>query len=240
MGSAPGLPVAGQHHACVWFNWGSRNVIFDCGDGAASRLTEANLGGDVIDHIVISHLHPDHVCGLFMVLQMFYLQGRRKQLDIFLPERIQKFTNIVKFFYLYPKRFGFDLTWKSCSEVGNTIPGVTALANDHLLKYRDRHDDSDTDASQRSYSFLLCAEGKKIMYTSDISSVHFLRDIAADLDLMIIDSLHVPREDLYSMAALVKGRTVLNHGSLQGMKALVAACPTLNLIAAREDEEIIL
>jgi ribonuclease BN (tRNA processing enzyme) len=44
-------------------------VLFDCGHGVLQRLLEVGVQHNQIDHIVLSHFHPDHVSDLVPFLQ---------------------------------------------------------------------------------------------------------------------------------------------------------------------------
>ncbi len=43
-----------------------------------------------------------------MILQMLYLQNRKRDLLLFLPERLA-FSEILQLMYTYPQKFGFNL-----------------------------------------------------------------------------------------------------------------------------------
>jgi ribonuclease BN (tRNA processing enzyme) len=44
-------------------------ILFDCGHGVVQRLLEAGIRHDQVQHIVLSHFHPDHVSDLIPFLQ---------------------------------------------------------------------------------------------------------------------------------------------------------------------------
>src|SRR5215472_9523073 len=44
-------------------------VLFDCGHGVVQRLLEAGVRHNQLQHIVLSHFHPDHVSDLVPFLQ---------------------------------------------------------------------------------------------------------------------------------------------------------------------------
>lgn len=44
-------------------------ILFDCGHGVVQRLLEAGISHDMLNHIVLSHFHPDHVSDLIPLLQ---------------------------------------------------------------------------------------------------------------------------------------------------------------------------
>lgn len=43
-------------------------VLFDCGHGVVQRLLEAGIQHNALNHIVVSHFHPDHVSDLIPFL----------------------------------------------------------------------------------------------------------------------------------------------------------------------------
>ncbi len=47
----------------------SLRVLFDCGHGVVQRLLEAGIQHNEIEHIVLSHFHPDHVSDIVPFLQ---------------------------------------------------------------------------------------------------------------------------------------------------------------------------
>src|SRR5579859_6841756 len=44
-------------------------VLFDCGHGVVQRLLEVGVEHKQVEHIVLSHFHPDHVSDLVPFLQ---------------------------------------------------------------------------------------------------------------------------------------------------------------------------
>jgi ribonuclease Z len=60
------------------------DVLLDCGAGATGRLYDAALFGHV-DAILISHLHSDHIAGLFDFLLHTLITERKRPLTIVSP-----------------------------------------------------------------------------------------------------------------------------------------------------------
>ena len=63
-------------------------VLFDCGRAVAQRLFELGLKSDHIQHIIISHYHPDHWQDLISILQSGswgHLYSRRRELHLYGP-----------------------------------------------------------------------------------------------------------------------------------------------------------
>jgi len=59
-------------------------VLLDCGAGTTGRLHDAALF-DRVDGILISHLHSDHIAGLFDFLLHTLITGRKRPLTIVSP-----------------------------------------------------------------------------------------------------------------------------------------------------------
>jgi ribonuclease Z len=60
------------------------NVLLDCGAGTTGRLYDAGLF-DRVDAILISHLHSDHIAGLFDFLLHTLITQRKRPLTIVSP-----------------------------------------------------------------------------------------------------------------------------------------------------------
>lgn len=59
-------------------------ILLDCGAGATARLQDAGLF-DRVDGILITHMHADHIAGLFDFLMHTVIVGRRRPLSIVTP-----------------------------------------------------------------------------------------------------------------------------------------------------------
>ena len=219
LGSAPGMPTVDKHQAAVWMSVNNRNILFDCGDGTASQLLRYNLGKDVLDAIAISHFHPDHISGIYLVLQMLYLQSREKTLNIFLPERIQDFQKTMEMFYLFPERLSFNINFKRMDDLSNDYEFIFPIPNKHLNSHDDFITEHDLDNKSKCFTFLVDSGSKKIFYTSDIKSI----DIEAyqEANLIILDAFHPPAEKILELIKRTKARVILNHGLSEKMKKLI-------------------
>ena len=64
--------------------------MIDCGEGTQIQLRKNRIKFSRIDNIFISHLHGDHIFGLYGLLSTFNLMGRVSPLQLFAPERFQE------------------------------------------------------------------------------------------------------------------------------------------------------
>jgi ribonuclease Z len=64
-----------------------RLFLIDCGEGTQMQLRKNKIRFGKINHIFISHLHGDHVFGLYGLLSTFSLLGRKSPLHLYAPEK---------------------------------------------------------------------------------------------------------------------------------------------------------
>jgi ribonuclease Z len=62
-------------------------VLIDCGGDAGERLLSAGLELDRLSAVVLTHEHPDHVCGFPLLIQKLWLAKRRRPIPIRGPAR---------------------------------------------------------------------------------------------------------------------------------------------------------
>ncbi|MBQ0025368.1 MAG: ribonuclease Z [Bacteroidales bacterium] len=69
--------------------------LIDCGEGAQVLLKRYRISKGRLDNILISHLHGDHVFGIFGILSTMALDGRTAPLFIYAP---RDFGSLLRFF----------------------------------------------------------------------------------------------------------------------------------------------
>jgi ribonuclease Z len=85
LGSSSALPTSERFPSAHVLNAHERLYLIDCGEGTQMQLRKNRLRFGKINHIFISHLHGDHVFGLYGLLSTFNLMGRSTPIRLYAP-----------------------------------------------------------------------------------------------------------------------------------------------------------
>lgn len=101
LGSSSALPTSKRFTSAYVLNVHERFFLIDCGEGAQMQLRKYKIKLGKINHIFISHIHGDHVFGLFGLISSFNLLGRENNLHIFGPPDLERIIHgYLKDFYI--------------------------------------------------------------------------------------------------------------------------------------------
>jgi ribonuclease Z len=113
LGSSAALPTSKRFPTAHLLHAGERFFLIDCGEGTQIRLRQYGLNPSRIHHILISHLHGDHVFGLFGLLSTLGMMGRKVPLYLYGPQALEGFLSYYSTFF---GSLPFDLEFKIPSE----------------------------------------------------------------------------------------------------------------------------
>jgi ribonuclease Z len=112
--------------------------LLDCGEGAQQQLRRAHLSIVKISALLLSHIHGDHIFGVFPLLSTMGMLGRKAPLDIYAPAA---FANHLRFFLAWHgEGLGFEpvlhpLEMQGPEEIFQTKNvRVTAFPLDHKIE----------------------------------------------------------------------------------------------------------
>ena len=106
LGSASAKPVPERHQSAQVLSVHGRSFLIDCGEAVQRQLLRYRVPMMKIDSIFLSHIHGDHIFGLFPLLSTLGMQARTAPLNIYAPSG---FGPILKFFLSY---FGEGLAFE--------------------------------------------------------------------------------------------------------------------------------
>jgi ribonuclease Z len=93
LGSSSALPTSERFPSAHVLNAHERLYLIDCGEGTQMQLRKCRIRFSKINNIFISHLHGDHIFGLYGLLSTFSLMGRRSPLRLYAPEKYKDLLN---------------------------------------------------------------------------------------------------------------------------------------------------
>lgn len=88
LGTASALPTANRYPSAHILTVRERLFLIDCGEGAQMQMRKAGVSIARIDNIFISHMHGDHLFGLFGLLSTLAMMGRTSPLYVYAPYRM--------------------------------------------------------------------------------------------------------------------------------------------------------
>ncbi|MGD2033426.1 MAG: ribonuclease Z [Bacteroidales bacterium] len=106
LGSASALPTSTKFPAAQVLNVHERFFLIDCGEGTQMQLRKAKISFGKLNHIFISHIHGDHIFGLFGILSSFNLLGRKTPLHVYGHPAIER---IITF---YAEQFAPEMSYE--------------------------------------------------------------------------------------------------------------------------------
>jgi ribonuclease Z len=90
LGSSSALPTSKRFPTAHLLKVDERFFLIDCGEGTQIQLRKFGLNPARIHHIFISHLHGDHVFGLFGLLSTMGMMGIKVPVNLYGPEHLKK------------------------------------------------------------------------------------------------------------------------------------------------------
>lgn len=105
LGSSSALPTSKRFSTAQVLNVHERFFLIDCGEGTQMQLRRSKVGFGRINHIFISHIHGDHIFGLFGLLSSFNLLGRRSDLNIYADPKLETILNSLSPYFFYDLKY---------------------------------------------------------------------------------------------------------------------------------------
>lgn len=238
LGTAPGKSLRNRSHSSILVEANSYNFMVDCGEGTTQKML--NYEEDYLDFIVISHLHPDHFTGIFILIQYLYLQGREKPLTLFVPENEDKIRDFFTTLYVFQERLSFELTIEIYGSNSLKKYGIEVIKNNHLNAYASIVASNNYSNKLVSNSFYVVESEKRALLSADLSSVEVLEEYYSKSDVLILDGIHPQRENIFKLIKNGSTRVYVTHGYDVELNEKFRSILNTRIRLAFENEEIIL
>ena len=176
------------------------HILFDCGHGVVQRLLDVGLHPNTLQHVVLSHFHPDHVSDLIPLLQAgawSRKNQRHTDLHIYGPKGTHKLIDG------YISIFG-----RSAFEQPTYALIIHEITEEHFTI--DTHSfESVSLPPAGNHGLRFTYNDKTYALTGDSyfhpQEINFLRGV----DLAVIDSGHIEDDEIVSLAVASQAKTLV-------------------------------
>jgi ribonuclease Z len=181
LGTGAALSDAQRENTYIVVRGETSAILVDCAGSPTQRLERAGVPLDSIDHLVLTHSHPDHIYGVPLFLMDLWLAGRRKPLHITgLAETLRTARAVLHAFDweswnergMYPVEFhrvepkGIELI------IVTPEFSISAATTAHLVP-------------TIGLRFVSSASAKALVYSSDTAVCEAVMALACDADILL-------------------------------------------------------
>lgn len=207
LGTADGLPRKGRYCSCTMLEVGETIYFVDVGAPIADLIANRDdIEYERIKALFITHPHGDHHGGLPMFLSLEKWHHPDSKTQCYLPDKLI-YNAVEPILAESPNDSNTNVKLHLFNEgkfYDDGVLTVEAIPNDHL-KHVGRH----------SYGFKITAEGKKLLFTGDLTAdMHDFPEVAFNekFDLIVTECAHAKPQTLEEKLSRVKtDMTVINH-----------------------------
>lgn len=107
LGISSALPTKEHYPTAQVLNVHERLFLIDCGEGTQIQMLRAGVSLSRLDAVFISHLHGDHVFGLFGLLSTMSMMKRKADLPIYAPVQLKAVL------HSHLRYFGSEMTFRT-------------------------------------------------------------------------------------------------------------------------------
>lgn len=176
LGSGTCVPYKRRGSSSYSLELAKSKILLDCGNGATWKLAKVGINYLDIDHIFITHFHPDHTSDLIPFLfaaRYPYGSAREKPLNLWGPIGFKAFFSALK------EAYG-DWIVPNALTV-NEIEKAEIQFEDFVLK------PARTPHTENSLAYRIDSEGKSIVYSGDTDYSESLVRLAENADILLIE-----------------------------------------------------
>lgn len=214
LGSGSGITVENRFKSSIVIETSTKNYMFDAGEGCSHLYRNQKLSFNNLCDIFITHIHMDHISGIFQLIEDLNLENRqatlhsnklnKREIGIHIPQiSPQDFLSILKTLNLNINKNGFNLNIDEVDTSFN-FSDNNIIVNAH----RTLHD---VDQGIIAYGYTIKVNKKCIYYSGDLDSIDEIKNHISTSDIAIVELAHYNLIDLAPFVSGYKGLLILTH-----------------------------
>jgi ribonuclease Z len=221
LGTGNPLPDRDRAGAATLVRAGGRTLLVDAGRGVCMRLAAAGVLPVMLEAVLLTHLHSDHICDLNDVVTTHWVMSQvPKTLRVFGPPRTGEIMAGLRAMLVpdveYRLAHHADLTWEPRIDVAEVKPGVVfdegglrivAASTDHR-------------PVEPTVGYRVEFEGKAVVLAGDTVPCAGLDELCRGADVYVQTVL---RDDLVRMVPMQRFVDTIDYHSTVAQAAQTAA-----------------
>ena len=221
LGTGNPLPDRDRAGAATLVRAGGWTILVDAGRGVCMRMVAAGALPVMLDAVLLTHLHSDHICDLNdVVTTQWVMSPVPKPLRIFGPPRTSEVMAGLRAMLVpdveYRVAHHADLTWEPQLEVAEVTPGVV-FEEDAVRVLAARTDHRPVEPT---LGYRIESGGKAVVLAGDTVPCAGLDELCLGADVYVQTVL---RDDLVRMVPMQRFVDTIDYHSTVAQAAQTAA-----------------
>jgi ribonuclease Z len=221
LGTGNPLPDRDRAGAATLVRAGGRTMLVDAGRGVCMRLVAAGVLPLMLDEVLLTHLHSDHICDLNdVVTTQWVMSPVRKSLRVFGPPRTREVVDGMRAMLRpdvdYRLAHHADLDWEPDVDVVEVTPGI--VFDEHGVRVVAAR--TDHRPVEPTLGFRVECDGRSVVLAGDTVPCEGLDELCRGADVYVQTVL---RDDLVRMVPMQRFKDTIDYHSTVAQAAQTAA-----------------